>query len=437
MNDFPEVFKKQSLEETIKILSSPKFYEVKNEVSKNLSFFRKFPKGKVISTLGLDKHNMEIKYGISIDIENNLIVLTDKFKENRHLVFVELSHTGQSSFNLYQSLIKSMSPGLILIESEPFQTPDGKVETIEDFSFYKSLLTNQYPDLEIKNNTVIHSQTKSLYEVESIILSSLPVTSIKTNKVRISLFDLPFHNFCKSFLHSMKSDPIFNSREKINLIKEKLSCLYLLEKLNWLNTQMRVGCRSCASFLDKEEVSWFPLHLEYLVNKASLPNSEFIRQYKNKKLVHSIDESSGNVMIFGSNILNLCENFLTSSETNQNEYDDLFSKQDLNDELSYEILSLALHLKERYQKFTFSPPIKQEFNIEMLTQKMREDFLSIYCQGTEFQDLYSNNLAKCEQVEETKVKSLSSKNTKKPRKSATCEPFNYYENLIDFSKKFS
>jgi hypothetical protein len=131
---------------------------------------------------------------------------------------------------------------------------------------------------------------------------------------------------------------------------------------------------------------------------------------------------------------------LNSSEPMQNEYDDYFNREELNDELSYDMLSMALHMKERYQNFTFSPPIKQEYNLDLLRSRMKENFLSIYCQGEEFQKLYLNIFNKhtnCEQSEEINVKNLSSKNSKRNRKIGLCEPFNYYENLIEFNKKLS
>jgi hypothetical protein len=142
MNESPEMFKKSDLESTVNILSNNKFYDIKSEVSKGLNFFKKVSKGKLNETMGLES-KLSNKYNSNVDIENNLIVLTDKFNENRNIVFVELTHGGQSSLNLYHTLIKNMNPGLILVEQEPYFKNSNKYDNFQDINDFKQFINIQ------------------------------------------------------------------------------------------------------------------------------------------------------------------------------------------------------------------------------------------------------------------------------------------------------
>lgn len=460
MNDNPEMFKKHDLESVVKTLSDAKFYQIKGEISKNLNFFKKSPKSKIISSIGWEgKDLVNKKFGVNVDIENNLIVLTDKFNENRHIIFVELGHNGLSSINLYQSLIKNMNPSTILIDQEPYQMVTQEVnkgvinsevtsfDKFDDFNFFKSFLKEHEIkglglNLQIKNANVFSDNIPS--EVESLIYHSLVNTQISHSKKKAVLFDLPYSTFIKSFIHYSMEMKINNS--SLNEIKNKISVVNLLEIIHWLTVQEALGCKNCASFFNRSEVNWSPLHLEFLIDKNSLPNAPFIRHFKNKKISDCITNTNktDSVMIFGSNILDLAENFINYSHTAeekekdfQYDFDDCFQNSDLNNE-NLELISLGLHLKEKYKNFLINPPLKMknidEKNLKILRTNYINDFQELYGVSKEkIEEVMANKETIPDGISESnsigKKKSLSLRN-RKELSNKSCEPESFLNSLL-------
>jgi hypothetical protein len=454
MNESPEMFKKSDLERTVKLLSDNKYYQIKSEISKGLNFFKKVSKGKLNTTMELDS-KLSNKYNSNVDIENNLIVLTDKFNENRNIIFVELTHSGQSSLNLYQTLIKTMNPGLVLIEQEPYVEGSNKFDNFQDLNNFKKFIKDfSESNLEIKNNHVINNSVDALSEVESIILNSLTPSGMSSNsKKKVVLFDVPYHNYFKSFLHFSKLDPKLNSQDKLISIRDKLTCLNLFEINNWLSNQETLGCKTCASFFNKREVNWYPLHLEFLVNKNTLPNSSYVRNFKINKIFNSIKEEKENVLIFASNTKQLCYDFLQYTENsksdNQFEFDDYFDSKELNSDYNSEILSLAFLLKENFKKFYKSPPIKVNCtDLSLLKNKMANDFEHIYLINNELEVL-SSELSKFSK-EESSSDEISSNQIKRKSfiigknstarssgdKLKSCEPNNFINTTLEYKNIF-
>ncbi len=454
MNESPEMFKKSDLEKAVNILSNNKFYEIKSEIPKGLNFFKKVSKGKLNVTMELDT-KLSNKYSSNVDVENNLIVLTDKFNENRNIIFVELTHGGQSSLNLYQTLIKTMNPSLVLVEQEPYVEKSIKYDNFHDLNDFKQFIKDfSGSNLEIKNNQVFKNSVDALCEVESIILNSLTPSSMSCNKKKVVLFDVPYHNFFKSFLHFSRLDPNLNTQYKLNSIRDKLTCLNLFEINNWLNTQEILGCKKCASFFNKKEVNWYPLHLEFLVNKNKLPNSSYIRTYKINKIFKHISEEKENVLIFSSNSKQLCYDFLEFNDdkslyNSQLEFDDNFDYKELNSDYDSEVLSLAFLLKENFNNFVKCYPIKSNtLDLNLLKIKMTRDFEHVYLHNNEMQIL-SKELQQLMQDEiSTDQNSLNQINRKyfktsknftndsSTNKIKSCEPYNLIKSILDYKKIF-
>jgi hypothetical protein len=423
------MFKSLDLERTVKLLSDNKFYEIKSEI-KRLNFFKKIPKQKINTTIGFINSN---QYRVNIDIENNLIVLTDKFNADRTITLVELTHSGTKSTTLYNSLIKSMNPELVLIEQEPYiNNIDNiytKIDIFDNLNNYKEFLLSTKLQYEISSNVVM-DKYKMVLEVESIILNALQSSvALGSVKKQVRLYDVPNHNFFKSFLHFYKE----SSKDDLNMIKQRIQCLNIMEIYNWLKFQEAVGCRNCASFLNKAEVSWYPLSLEFLINKNTLPNADYINQYKQNRINQSLEENKNNVIIFAQDIIKICEQILNKENNKENilEFDDYINNTDLKTDLEKEKLSLALHLKENYKSYYTNLPFKVNKDVANLEHFFKKDY-EFFNKLDNFGDLI-DEINNTNSSEETLTKNeknfINRKNNLKTMNTKGCEPFNYLKQL--------
>ncbi len=121
MNTNSELFSKNELENTIKVLSEPEFSEIKKSYKKPINLFKK--KSHKLETNNLcsafDLHETN-KFNISIDVEHSVYALNEKDSE-RVITFAEMTHLGESSVDSHNSLIKSVNPSVILLDQEPIQ----------------------------------------------------------------------------------------------------------------------------------------------------------------------------------------------------------------------------------------------------------------------------------------------------------------------------
>ncbi len=121
MNSNSELFSKNELENTIKVLSEPEFSEIKKFYKKPINLFKKKSHKLEINNLcsAYDLHDTN-KFNINIDVEHSVYALNEKDSE-RVITFVEMTHLGKSSVDYYNSLIKSVNPSVIFLEQEPVQ----------------------------------------------------------------------------------------------------------------------------------------------------------------------------------------------------------------------------------------------------------------------------------------------------------------------------
>ena len=463
MNTNTEMFKQADLQEAIKILSHPKFYDLKSEVGVGLNFFKKSPKSKIIQTMSM-QHDKE-KFDMNIDVENNLIVFTDKLNEKRHITFVELTHEGLKSLNLYHSLLKNMDPSTILIEQEPYQKNKYEIsntisndiikhDNFGSLPLFKDFMKNHNTDMSFQKDHVINRKTKQYCEVESIIYQALSDKGNfihQNNKKNVILFDVPFHNFVQSFSH-------FLDEKSYQDYKDNFTLINLSEIINWLSLQESLGCKSCASFLNKNETLHKPLSLEFSVDKRFLPNHQFVLNYKiNKIIKHVFVENKGSIInkqgaiIFASNIKELAQAFKEKIyhsdvddadaciKENEFEFDDYITNNNFNPKN----LSLSLLVKDNYQKYYTEPPLKlkniSKENFELFQNQFINDYSDLF--GVQSYDIerIKNTILKHPFLddEETdvnaspmKTKSFSSKYKTSSDKPSKCEPAEFLNGLI-------
>lgn len=407
---------KQNLEETVKMLQNQNFYEIKRTFGKGgLNFFRKI-KNKNPSTL-LDLQTN--KFNIHLDNENNLIILNDKITDNPQIIFVELTHEGVDSLNLYNSLIKTMNPLYILIEQEPFQinrilNDDKNINTdiskrgeFEEVDLYKSYMKKVNQDLILKKDNYYKIVTNELKPIESFIYQSLCLK----NK-NVVLFDVPYHKFVKSFSHYLKKNE--NNNNNYEFLRQFTSILTSLELISWVSAQEKIGCKTCASFFNKKEIQWQPLKPEFLIDKQLLPNIEFIKNYKVKKIEEFVNKSQNRTaMVFSSDVRNLCNDYLNSNNKNiEFEFDENFENSHFSDQNNINYISLALHLKENSLDYFNKPPIKMQ-------DVSKENFKN-------FQNSFNRDF---DYIYDFKINEIDKLITKKQENEKMCYPYNYFKTM--------
>jgi hypothetical protein len=447
INQDIEMFKKSHLEQAVKVLSNKSFLEFK---SKNYNFFRKSPKNKTLNIIDLKTN----KYNLSVDIENDLIILTDKLNDNRHIIFAQINPNGLHSVNLYNSLIKNMNPGMILIEQEPFQTTSmieesGKIST--EISKYESFSNLQsfkdFLKIYSKENKMEYYLKKE-YIFNSKQMDNVCVSETITNyalslgKKSVYYYDLPFHNYVRSFIHKTEN---FQTKDFEEILRI-LSVMNLLEIISWISAQEALGCKNCASFLNKKEINWSPLKLEFLISKSILPNFEYMMDYKINRiyqLLHANKEKES-VLILSNDCIETVSRYLElhnlKSEEIQGrkieqEYDDFIAEEDFKNKNITHIISLALLLKENFQNYFETPPIKlknvDKIYLTQIRSQMKNDYSYIY--GLDEKITEDQNLAHLgtslipEKENEEKETTSFKKINKKP---SVCEPTRYIQNLI-------
>lgn len=381
MNETPEFFKKNHLEDAIQIISSKQYADIKSSV-KGINLFKKKPakveQKNILSALDLTSK----KYNINVDVENNLIVLVDKEIEEKHIVFCELTHKGMESLNLYYSLINSMEPDLVLVEQEPYQiskvitkgdilsTEVNEYSSFENLNKFKEFIKEYNRYYTFKKDYVYDLSRSNYCEVESIVYNSL-----RKNK-KIFLLDMPFSKYTKSFVKSFDSYK-YNKEE----FKQIASVLNINDIITWVAVQENIGCKKCASFLNKKAIDWSPYHLEFIM-KDYLPNYKYILDYKTHKINDKIKSTKKNVMVFSSNINDLCKGVL---QTDNLEH---ISKEDEREEINFtsddlDLITLALNLKENYHKYITNPPfelhnVKQE-DFKRYQKAFKNNIEQLYC----------------------------------------------------------
>jgi len=466
MNENPELFKKNHLESTITFLSNPDFYIIKSEVSQSLNFFKHKTKShKTSKAMGLDNLKNSNNYHITFDSENNLIVLKDKFNENR---FIIIAQYVPDSLNLYKSLITNMNPGIILIDKEPYQYSENssegvsnlismdvkKFETFDSQAEFKEFLLNYRKSNKdsfdnAKTKVSQFSSVKNLSELEELILYCL---GLKGKKVY--LYDVPLHNYIKSFTNQIKK---FQDNDYLPQFNSYINVLNLFETVNWLSLQEIHGCKNCANFFDRNLVNWWPLKPEFLIDKNFLPNSKFLNSYRIKKLYECANmvNKSENILVFAENARNLCVDYLNfdvDKNSLNEEFDDYFEKEDFSEsKANSKAASLALLLKENFKEFHRNFPMKlknvDSQSVNLIRNEMENHFRMLYGIGDsecrELNQLYEEiNLNNNSEDNVGENKRHGYNKTKKGCRSGgdnslECVPKNYVNTeLIDFMKCF-
>jgi hypothetical protein len=406
MNDYPELFKHDQLEQVVKTFSSKDFLDIKASLKKNINLFKKktskIEQNNILQLLDLNSN----KYKISVDVVNQFIVLIDKKHYDKHIIFVELSHCGMESLNLYSSLVKSMNPKYVLVDYEPYTISkgfkdNGKINTnlteytrFKDAKEFKDILKLFNNSFTVKTNNIYDLATKQYLEVESIIYSSL------LDKREVILFDNSYNTYVKSFVDSLDKASF---GDYLNYI----STFNILEIVSWIATQEKVGCKNCASFLNRKSINWTPNHPEFLF-KSSLPNSNLLLQQKANAIRETIKNSKieDNIVIFTTKARELAGatiNFIEGDESGSRQNDESGSRQ--NDEIEFNLrdqdpktVALALLLKQSNVNNMYfnNPPIRLK-NVEA------DDFKRYQVDYKElFEKIYFNNLAKDFDVGEMK-----------------------------------
>jgi hypothetical protein len=472
MNENPELFKKNDLENTITLLSNPDFYIIKSEVSQSLNFFKHKTKShKTSKAMGFDNLKNSNNYHISIDSENNLIVLKDKFNENR---FIIIAQYVPGSLNLYKSLISNMNPGIILIDKEPYQYSEinknsseignsnmisvdvKKFQTFNSQAEFKEFLLNYQKsnkDSYDKSNTKVSqfSNVENLSELEEMILYCLGLKGKK-----IFFYDVPLHNYTKSFTNQINK---FEDNNYLPQFNSYINILNLFETVNWLSLQEFHGCKNCASFFDRNLVNWWPLKPEFLIDKNFLPNSKFLNSYRIKKVYEyaNTGNKTENILVFAENARNLCVDYLNfdpDKNSLKEEFDDYFEKEDFSEsKANSRAASLALILKENFKEFHKNLPIKLKNvncqSVNLLKNDMENHFKMLYgigdSEGRELKELYeeinfknsSENTGIIGENKRNRFTKMKKGSSCDGDNSLECEPKKFVKTeLIDFMKYF-
>lgn len=464
MNASPEVFKKQHLEqildqilnlntkqqysEIVQMMKTGKINFMKNEKSSSKS--SKLERSKLNNLLNLKSKN----YQINLDVENNLIVLLDKEKEDeKQIIFVELTHQGLNSLNLYSTLIKNLDPDYILIDQEPYynnfsnisdeiidnkSNNNSKSQQIQkhvffnDIKKFKDLLRDNFTSINSKNYLTFKGplafnlKDKSYLEVESLINIAL------TDNKMVELIDLDYKEYIKSFLYY---DNFINKHQTFKF--EHLEILNVLEISSWLSLQESIGCKKCASFFNKKSIDLEPLNIEYLFDKKQLPNYEYIISKKVNRITEIINKNN-KVMIFGSDILNLFKNFLNKEDIVNNSNNNnmhLKLEEEINsfnniNEANHNIkfknteilngdylnkLTQALLTKEYSKKFINFPPFEIKEDVHEYRKTMIKNINKLY--GLDFNEINTF---------------IENEFNNYDKDTSNCEPLNYIKYLNNF-----
>jgi hypothetical protein len=412
MNDYSELFKTSQLEYVIKLLSIRNLYEIRTSVGRTVNLFKKksnkVEQLNILQQLGLANSG---GYKVSVDIVNNLVVLTDKKNTDKHIVFIELGHCGKDSLSLYSSLMSSMNPRYVLIDYEPYVVRSGEGvinrSVFNDAKEYKELLKGANNDLMVKGENIYDIKRKEYLEVESIIYSSL------LDKREVELIDSSYNDYSKSFV-----DSLTNTDQYV----EYITTMNVLELAAWIALQEKNGCKSCASFLNRNAINWTPMHPEFLV-KPILPNYDSLQNHKADRVATCIKKSKPdeNIFIFTTRSHKLAASTLSMLSGSNNVKNSSEYQFDLKQGVKEIALSLLLKQSNVDNIYYNNPPINLTSDCDLRSyQKAYRDI---------YKKIYFND-------NEINISELQDGNTHRSGdKLKQCEPLEYVRTLIQQQNK--
>ena len=215
-------------------------------------------------------------------------------------------------------------------------------------------------------NNIIKKGEYIITENESILNYIKNYCPPKLNKIIFN--ELTTCEYINSFI---------NSEYKLeeNKLKELTHLLQNLEIVNWLLLQEKVGCKKCASFFNKQIVNWQPLNIEYLIDKSLLNNYEYTLNKQTDNILNEYNNNSNeNMIVFSSDALALCRNFMKKSDSA--EEIKIYKTIDnvIIDKENIDKIVFSLYLKENFQNYFFNLPFQTEVNRVKLLEQFFKSF---------------------------------------------------------------
>ena len=263
--------------ETLKSYNLLNNKKSKRQIKANI--MEKFNIPSASNTSSSSSSNINSTYDCHYDPENELIVLQTK---NCKLTLVEIQNKSINDIDLYKTLVSNMEAKKVLINNEPYEYYSGDtssnsnnsrkynmVDTFNSIEDIHKVLDNKKEYkikssiFEWKNNRNTNTNKSASSSSTSTItrnnlydqVFSLIYYCVNNKNIPVELLEMPVHVYMNSFVSSYSTNQSNKINTKYNNNFELLSkSLLNLDLYTYISYQERLGCKKCASFLNKKKL---------------------------------------------------------------------------------------------------------------------------------------------------------------------------------------